>query len=158
VHCQRLPPTCSQECCPLTLWLVQAVLIGRLDRNLEVTIIRVCHNISTSNFHSHINSCNRKQGSNQATVIAFAQGSTYQKDLLHVYTALWAATSYHPFAIVKDDYFIKIVAMFNPKAKLPSESTVTCDIQNFFKLGQENLKAYFQVRLNCILHHWSLQS
>ena len=59
--------------------------------------------------------------------------------------ALWAVTSYRPFAIVKDPYFTKIISMFNPAADLPSDSTISRDIKDFLSIGQENLQAYFKV-------------
>ena len=36
--------------------------------------------------------------------------------------------------------------MFNPTAQLPSDTTVSRDVKDFLKIGQENLKQYLRVR------------
>lgn len=104
------------------------------------------HDNSTSNLHNHVKSCNALRPADQGTVTAFAQGSTYSKETLRVYVALWVATSYRPFAIVDDPYFKRIITMFNPTAQLPSDTTVSRDVKDFLKIGQENLKQYLRVR------------
>ena len=94
----------------------------------------------------------------QSTVEQFAHGSTYQKELLRVYMGLWTATSYRPFAIVKDPYFIKIVQMFNPKAELPSATTISRDVKEFHKIGQANLKTFIKTlpgAVHITLDGWS---
>lgn len=107
-------------------------------------VVRVRHDTSTSNLKNHADLCvgSRAVAPGQSTVEQFARGSTYQKELLRVYIGLWTATSYRPFTIVKDPYFIKIVQMFNPKAEIPSDTTISRDVKEFHKIGKVNLKAF----------------
>ena len=118
------------------------------------------HDTSTSNLKNHADLCSgsRALTPGQGTVEQFARGSTYSKELLRVYVGLWMATSYRPFTIVKDPYFIKIIEMFNPKADLPSDTTISRDIKDFFEIGQANLKAFIETipgAVHIALDGWS---
>ena len=112
----------------------------------EISVVRARHDVSTSNLNQHEKKCNGVREANQTSVTSFTHGSTYSKELLHVYVALWTATSYRPFTIAEDPYFVKIVKMFNPNAVLPSDTTVSKDIREFFQIGRKNLKTFIAVR------------
>ena len=114
-------------------------------RDPDVSIVRARHDVSTSNLLNHVKSCEGRRDPGQGTISNFAYGSTYSKELLRTYVALWSATSYRPFTIVEDPYFVKIISMFNPNASLPSDSTVSNDVRDFFQIGRKNLKAYIAV-------------
>jgi hypothetical protein len=92
--------------------------------------------------------CNSKLPKDQKTIDAFAQGSTYSKERLHAFVALWSASSYRPFTIAEDPYFVRIVGMFNPEAvkALPSDTTVSRSVMEFYAIGKENVKQYLKVR------------
>jgi hypothetical protein len=104
--------------------------------------------MSTSNLNAHIATCEGQRPSEQKSIQPFAHGSTYSKEKLRVFCALWAATAYRPFAIVKDDLFRDIIDMFNPAAvkDIPSEMTVARDVREFFDIGKENVKTLLTVR------------
>ena len=121
-------------------------------RHSDIFVTRVRHDTSTSNLVNHANRCDGTLDANQGSVEQFAHGSTYSKELLRVYVDLWTATSYRPFVIVDDPYFIKIIQMFNPKAELPSDSTISRDVKEFLQIGQDNLKAFIKVSKH-IPHH-----
>jgi hypothetical protein len=100
-----------------------------------------------SNLKNHASDCLPAHAveAGQSSIEQFAGRSTYQKDLLCVYIDLWIATSYRPFLIMEDQYFIKIIAMLNPLADLPSPPTISHDIKEFLVIDQENLKAFVKV-------------
>jgi hypothetical protein len=109
--------------------------------------VRARTDTSTSNLKNHASNCLPAHAveAGQSSIEQFAHGSTYQKNLLRVYIDLWIATSYRPFLIVEDQYFVKIIAMLNPLADLPSPPTISRDIKEFLAIGQENLKAFVKV-------------
>jgi hypothetical protein len=72
---------------------------------------------------------------------------------LRVFAALWTASSYRPFKIIEDRYFVRIIEMFNPEAakSLPSDTTVSRDVREFYDIGKENVKEYLKVHfLFCV--------
>jgi hypothetical protein len=115
--------------------------------NPSCAILRARHDVATSNLVNHAKICDgsstREQ--DQGTVAAFAYGSSYSAELLRVNLALWCATSYRPFLIVEDTYFQKTISLFNNQAKIPSDSTISRDVKDFYKIGKENLKAFIAV-------------
>jgi hypothetical protein len=110
-------------------------------------MLRARHDTSTSNLVNHVDSCEGARPAQQATVAAFAHGSTYSKERLRVLCALWTSAHYRPFNIVNDGHFRDIIGLFNPAAAqdLPSTNTISRDVKEFYRLGKENLKEFLSV-------------
>jgi hypothetical protein len=126
-------------------------------RHPDKYVTRARYDTSTSNLGAHVAACAGTRAEDQKDIKAFAQGSTYQKELLRVYVGLWAASSYRPFSIVEDPYFVRIVQMFHPDAAqgLPSDTTISRDVKEYYTIGKENVKQYLKVRyyLRVVYHH-----
>lgn len=82
---------------------------------------------------------------NQASILPFAQGSTYSPELLRLYEVFWVVSASRPFSIVNDEWFIRILEMFNPQVERWSGMTIGRDVREFFKIGQKNLAALIAV-------------
>ncbi|KAJ3558298.1 hypothetical protein NM688_g1007 [Phlebia brevispora] len=108
-------------------------------KHLSVELSRMRWDDSTSNFIRHIWRCDGQLIPSASCIEDFAQGSTYSEECLRLTIALWICQRHRPFKIVQDPEFLAIVRMLYAKAKVPSASTVSRDIQEIFSVSQRSL-------------------
>jgi hypothetical protein len=115
------------------------------DRNPSIRVSRVRHDESTSNLIRHADGCNPPNTSATRAIAAFAHGSMYSPEKHRMKLALWVVRRHRPFAIVEDPELLDIFSDLNNCAVTPSQSTVSRDVREIFKMSRTNVSRILQV-------------
>lgn len=106
---------------------------------------RACYDNSTSNLWDHVKNMHREREVDQGMLVQSAHGSTYTAERLRLYEVFWCASAARPFAIITDEWFIKILEMFNPAVHTWSDVTIGRDVCEIHGIGQKNISKVIAV-------------
>jgi hypothetical protein len=76
---------------------------------------------------------------------SFAYGSTYSAPKLRMKLSLWVVRRHRLFAIVADPEFIEILTDLNNKVTVPSPTTLSRDVREFFTMSRLKVASILQV-------------
>lgn len=81
----------------------------------------------------------------QGSVSDFAHGSTYSKGKFRYLLVCEMACSKRPFALVKDWPLVKTWQMMNAQIKVPSDDSVSRDVQRVYQWARPRIKELIKV-------------
>lgn len=87
---------------------------------------------SAGNLSRHIKMCELDKTPQAEIIMAFTSGVTYSPTHLCFLLAMWVACHHCPFMIIKDAEFQQIICMLYAKAQLPSQITLSHNMQAIF--------------------------
>jgi hypothetical protein len=120
----------------------------------SIKVSRARHDESTSNLVRHADSCDPSDTATSRAMTSFAHGSTYSAPKLRMKLALWAVRRHRPFAIVADPEFIEILTDLNNKVIVPSPTTLSRDVREFFNMSRLKVATILQVGFSLYYSSW----
>jgi hypothetical protein len=120
----------------------------------SVKVSRARHDESTSNLVRHADSCDPSDSAASRALASFAHGSTYSAPKLRMKLALWIVRRHRPFSIVADPELIEILTDLNNKVIVPSPTTLSRDVREFFVISRLKVGSILQVRFSLYWSSW----
>ena len=98
------------------------------------------------NLNRHIKVCDLTPSAETQKITEYGQGVNYSYTRLRYLLTMWIAWRHHPFAIVEDPEFIKLLRMLYARMEIPSHVTVSRDLKDIFDNSRAQVKSMLQVR------------
>jgi len=106
----------------------------------------------TTNLSRGINECNQRHGVTSGNPSTAGTQQTIERSVSE-YTpekhqaviAMCCCVSKRPFNMVRDPLYVEEVRLLQPGTPIPHPSTVSCDVNQIYKIGSKLVKEYFSV-------------
>ena len=119
-------------------------------RNPSQSCTRTRTDTGTTNLLRHVEACTRKKAPDDQTIEKFAQGSTYTPGAFRFLITRWVTECHRPFKIVEDPPFQDMIRMLYSRAEIPSDTTVSRDVREVYKISQPQVAKILQVGILCL--------
>ncbi|SJL18670.1 uncharacterized protein ARMOST_22267 [Armillaria ostoyae] len=105
------------------------------------THIRARKDTSTTNLKNHAERCDMKASSTKSKQTKIDEvASRYTYGEFHLLHAEWMTQSHRPTLIIEDPKLQEIYRLLNPNVKIPSDTTLGCDIKEVYEVSKERMK------------------